>query len=137
MARLTAKADEMVSLFSRTRDRLPMRTVLASWFESVTFPELTNLDPREQRAAIEFYERVADLRWYVTYTEDMPGQIRASVSHFQGHLESAFRTLIATLGPPEAEGVPVVQATVVSRKGPQKSRRPHLKRRRPKNRPNE
>jgi hypothetical protein len=65
MARLVKRQAEMVRLFSRLRDRSPLLEVVQSWFQSIKFSELACLEPREQKAITAFYERLADLRWYL------------------------------------------------------------------------
>jgi hypothetical protein len=124
MTRLAARQDEMVALFSRLRDREPMLIVLDSWFESIAFAELASLEPTEQKAVNRFYEQVAELRWYLAWTEDMPGQVQAKLVAFVRRLEASFQELVATIGPPEAGGAKVLEVKVVSRvnKRPRRTR---------------
>ena len=80
MARLRERMEEMVTLFSRLRDRSPLLDgdrqrlsdghLRASW---------RCFRPIEQRAVNEFYELLGDLRWYMQYTEDMPLQLQKRV----------------------------------------------------------
>lgn len=113
MKRLTARSEEMISLFSRLRDRGPMLETVKSWFGTVTFAELALLDPPEQREVNAFYELLGEVRWYLQYTEEMPTQLRARIGQFMGQLEESYRALTAVIGPPDAEGAPVVDAEVV------------------------
>ena len=113
MARLAARQDEMVSLFSRLRDREPLLEPLESWFSSIAFAELVALSPAEQRAANGYYEQLGQLRWYLQYTEDMPGQVQLKLSALLRKLEVAHAQLVAALGPPDASGAPVINAEVV------------------------
>jgi hypothetical protein len=113
MARLAARQDEMVSLFSRLRNREPLLEPLQSWFTSIAFGELVALAPAEQRAANTFYEQLGQVRWYLRYTEDMPGQVQLKLSALLRQLESAHAQLVAALGPPDSTGAPVVNAEVV------------------------
>ena len=113
MSRLAARQDEMVALFSRLRSREPLLEPLQSWFSSIAFAELVALSPAEQRAANSFYEQLAGLRWYLQYTEDMPGQVQLKLSALLRKLETGHAQLVAALGPPDSSGAPVVNAEVV------------------------
>ncbi|MBM4380691.1 MAG: hypothetical protein FJ086_15550 [Deltaproteobacteria bacterium] len=113
MARLAERQDEMVGLFSRLRNREPLLEPLQSWFSSIAFPELVALSPAEQRAANGFYEQLGQLRWYLQYTEDMPGQVQLKLSALLRKLEATHAQLVGALGPPDASGAQVVNAEVV------------------------
>ena len=113
MARLTARHEPMVSLFSRLRDRNPMLQTVNSWFLSVEFKELVALEPFEQNAVNQFYSLVGELRWYLQYTEDMPALVRQKVGHFVRRLLAAHLKLTQVIGPPDADGAPVVEGVVV------------------------
>lgn len=103
----------MVSLFSRLRDRNPMLETVKSWFMTITFADLAALEPVEQAAVNAFYEQLGELRWYLQYTEDMPNQVHLKVAQRVLQLETAYRKLSAVIGPPDAEGAPVIDAEVV------------------------
>jgi hypothetical protein len=115
MTRLGKRQTEMVSLFSRLRDRSPLLDVVHSWFETISFSELSAIEPAEQRAVTEFYELLGDLRWYLDYTEDMPLQVAQRVTKFVRELVAMHRKLTAAIGPADAEGAAVVTAEVVRR----------------------
>jgi hypothetical protein len=117
MSRLGKRHAEMVRLFSRLRDRSPLLEVVQSWFQSITFGELACLEPREQRAITAFYEHLADLRWYLQYTEDMPLQVGTHVTQFVRELAAAHRALTEQIGPPDAEAAEVIEVRVVKKKG--------------------
>ncbi len=115
MARLAERMEEMVTLFSRLRDRSPLLTVIDSIYPTVTFAELARLSPVEQRAVNEFYELLADLRWYMQYTEDMPLQLQKRVIRLVGELEANHRLLTAVIGRPDSDVAAVLEAEVVAR----------------------
>jgi hypothetical protein len=115
MARLGERMEEMVTLFSRLRDRGPLLTVIDSLYPTVTFRELALLPPVEQRAVNEFYELLGDLRWYMQYTEDMPLQLQKKVIALVGGLEANHRLLTAVIGRPDPDVAGVVNAEVVAR----------------------
>ncbi len=113
MKRLNARRDEMVTLFSRLRDREPLLVAVHTWFVTITFEELALLDPPEQKAVSIFYEALADLRWYLQYTQDMPGKLQQYLDQHLRELDELCRALTAAIGPPDAKGGKVVEAKVV------------------------
>jgi hypothetical protein len=117
MRHLAARRDEMVSLFSRLRDREPMLSTVRSWFETVEFDALLSLHPGEQRAVNDFHHVLGELRWYLRYTEDMPSTVRTIVTQHSRALEAEYSKLIAALGDVAAEAV-VVEAEVVKEPPP-------------------
>lgn len=110
--RLHSRQEEMVRLFSRTRDRSPLTAAIHSWFQTVTFGELVLLEPFEQRAVNHFYEVLGELRWYVEYTEDMPLQVQTRLVQFAAQLDEAHRGLTQAIGPADGDGVRVVEGSV-------------------------
>ncbi|MHB8418277.1 MAG: hypothetical protein ACYDCL_09385 [Myxococcales bacterium] len=113
--RLEVRLVEMVSLFSRLRDRGPLLTTVQSWFPSAGFGELAQLEPVEQRAVNDFYELLGQLRWYLQYTEDMPLQLERQVGLLFGRLQESHRRLTAVIGA-SGEGPAYVDAEVVERR---------------------
>jgi hypothetical protein len=117
MVRLRARHDAMVGLFSRLRDRTPMLQTVHSWFLTADFRELAALEPFEQNAVNQFYSLVGELRWYLQYTEDMPALVRQKVANFVRRLVEAHLKLTQIIGPPDADGAPVVEGEVVGDTG--------------------
>ncbi len=111
MRRLESKQDEAVGLFSRLRTREGLVDLCRSLFTTVTFSELARLTPREQRAVHAFHDLLHQLRWYVSYTEDMPSTVKTTVLQYVRRLDERHRTLSAVIGPPEAGGHPVIDVT--------------------------
>ena len=109
MKRLVERKEEMVSLFSRLRDRTPMTETLRSAFDTIRFTELALLAPREQLGVHHFYDLLDQLRWYVRYTEDMPSKVLTFLSLHVRLLEGAHHKLEALLGPATGEAGPVVE----------------------------
>ncbi len=115
MRRLNARRDEMFILFSRLRSRAPMLETLATRYTSATFHELMHLPAREQTVVDHFYECLDTLRWYFTYTEDMPSTAQHTFNTLHRRLEEAYRKLVTVLGlPVSPEGGTVVEAEVVA-----------------------
>lgn len=109
MRRLGAKQDEAVSLFSRLRTREGLIELCHSDFTTATFSELARLEPVEQTSVQQFHDVLHELRWYVSYTEDMPSTVKSTVAQYVRRLDELHQALTATLGPPEAQGHRVVQ----------------------------
>lgn len=115
MTRLAARHEEMVQLFSRHRDRSALLRPLKSWFTDIAFADLVVLGTREQRAVNAFYECLEGLRWYLEFTEDMPGQVQLKLGQHLRGLRKSYEALTHTIGLPEADGAPVVEALLVAR----------------------
>ena len=113
MRRLEARRSEMFVLFSRLRSREPM---LSTRYSSATFHELIHLPAHEQSVVDHFYECLDALRWYFTYTEDMPSTAQQTFNTLHRRLEEAHRKLVATLGHPVSpDGTTVVEGEVLRR----------------------
>lgn len=110
MQRLTSKQDEAVALFSRLRTREALIELCRSDFTSAPFAELAKLEPKEQASTAAFHDVLHELRWYVSYTEDMPSTVKLTVAQYVRRLEELHHLLRVTLGPPEALGHRVVDA---------------------------
>jgi hypothetical protein len=110
VGRLVSRSDEMVRLFSRLRDRTPLLAATHTLWPSIGFDSLACLSVGEQRAALAFFELAQELRWYLSYTEDMPTQLRANVAGYVERLQLALGVLTAVLGPLDAEGARIVDA---------------------------
>ncbi|MFP2927063.1 hypothetical protein ACLESO_18045 [Pyxidicoccus sp. 3LG] len=114
MRRLDARRDEMFTLFSRLRSREPLLGTIASRYASGAFEQLIYLSEQEQAVVDHYYERLDELRWYFTYTEDMPGTAQQIFTKLHKRLEEAYRVLVVTLGPPAPpDGARVVDVQVV------------------------
>lgn len=109
MRRLASKQDEAVGLFSRLRTRDGLVELCRSLFTSATFSELVRLDPAEQEAVQAFHGVLHELRWYVTYTEDMPSTVKSTVMLYVTRLADLHRGLVAVIGGAEAKGARVIQ----------------------------
>jgi hypothetical protein len=113
MRRLGARRDEMFTLFSRLRSREPMLSTIATRFTSATFHDLVHMPEKEQAVVHGFYERLDEMRWYFTYTEDMPSTVQQTFTTLHRRLEEAYRLLVVALGPPVTPDVAVVEAEPV------------------------
>ncbi|MCP3144486.1 hypothetical protein [Pyxidicoccus xibeiensis] len=114
MRRLEARRDEMFTLFSRLRSREPLLGTIASRYADGAFDQLIHLSEQEQSVVDHFYERLDELRWYFTYTEDMPGTAQLIFTKLHKRLEESYRLLVVTLGPPaRPDGARVVDAEVI------------------------
>ncbi|MFY2561686.1 hypothetical protein ACN469_29065 [Corallococcus terminator] len=116
MRRLEARRDEMFALFSRLRSREPLLDTIASRYADGAFEQLIHLPEQEQAVVDRYYSNLDELRWYFTYTEDMPGTAQVNFIKLHKRLEEAYRVLVVTIGPPaSADGARVVDVEVLSR----------------------
>ena len=114
MRRLAARSEEMMNLFSRLRSREPLLSTIASRFPSATFHDLVCLPVHEQAVVNTFYECLDEMRWYFTYTEDMPLTARQVAEGLVRRLEEAHRQLIVVIGPAaRADQTVVVEGQVI------------------------
>jgi hypothetical protein len=114
MRRLAARHDEMFLLFSRLRSRGPLVETVASHYAEGAFTHLIHLTEQEQAVVDHFYSRLDELRWYFTYTEDMPGTAQQTFTKLHRRLEESYRLLVETLGlPVQPDGGRVVNAEAV------------------------
>ncbi|WP_375759926.1 hypothetical protein [Corallococcus exercitus] len=114
MRRLAARREEMFLLFSRLRSRDPLVETVASRYADGAFAQLIHLSEQEQAVVDHFYGRLDELRWYFTYTEDMPGTAHQTFSALHRRLEESYRLFVETLGlPVQPDGVRVVNAEAV------------------------
>jgi hypothetical protein len=116
--RLEARCDEMIGLFSRLRNRAPLLSTIESRWASATFHDLAVLESREQAAASRFYDRLDVLRWYFTYTEDMPSTAQLTFTTLHRQLVEAHHDLVRVLGPPAPMDPPEVVVTEVVKQPP-------------------
>ena len=100
MTRLRSRRPEIISLFSRSRDRDVLVRTLRSWFEEVGAEPLLLLEPEHQSAVSAFYEAVDSLRFYFHYTEDMPGTVDRTLTLRLAELEGHYVRLTRALGGP-------------------------------------
>lgn len=116
MRRLDARRGEMFALFSRLRSREPMLSTISTRYTTATFQELVHLPVREQSVVDQFYECLDALRWYFTYTEDMPSTAQQTFNTLYRRLEETHRQLVATIGHPVSpDGTTVVEGEVLRR----------------------
>jgi hypothetical protein len=109
LRKLQSKQDEAVGLFSRLRTREGMIDLCKSLYTGITFGELVRLEPSEQEAVHAFHHVLHELRWYVTYTEDMPSTVKSTVTLYVSRLEDLHRQLNSVIGPPEAKGARIIE----------------------------
>lgn len=100
MTRLRSRRPEIISIFSRSRDRAVLISTLRSWFEDADANGLLLLEPEQQSAVSAFYEAVETLRFYFHYTEDMPGTVDRTLTLRQAELETHYVRLTRAIGGP-------------------------------------
>ncbi|RKH14465.1 hypothetical protein D7X74_20040 [Corallococcus sp. CA047B] len=114
MRRLAARREEMFILFSRLRSRGPLVETVTSHYAEGAFIQLIHLSEQEQAVVDHFYARLDELRWYFTYTEDMPGTAHQTFIALHRRLEESYRLFVETIGlPVQPDGVRVVNAEAI------------------------
>jgi hypothetical protein len=98
MRRLADRREEMVTIFSRQRDRGALLMPLRSTLTTARFSDLAVLTIEEQRAAFLFHEALDDLHWYLQYTVDMPGTLEMKFQHYLRVLAEAFEKFVRKFG---------------------------------------
>jgi hypothetical protein len=99
MRRLNDRRDEMVTIFSRQRDREALVSPMRSTLSTMRFSEIVRLTLREQKAVFEFHEALDDLHWYLRYTVDMPGTLEMRLQFHLKLLNERHGRLVDVLGP--------------------------------------
>ena len=106
MRRLDAHAEEMIGLFSRLRDREPLLNPLRSALSTMSFSDLSLLEPRQQSAVGFFVEELEALRWYFRYTVDMPSAAEQRLRQHRRRLRLAYERLLESVGPAQPPELP-------------------------------
>ncbi|RMG10973.1 MAG: hypothetical protein D6729_18635 [Deltaproteobacteria bacterium] len=123
MRRLRERRGEMVTIFSRRREREVLLGAVRSYFEVAEAAHLVHLSPEEQSATSAFYEALDRLRYYFRYTEDMPGTVERVIEQHFAELRGHYERLVRILGgpvPADLDDVPpaeVVEVEVVRGSG--------------------
>jgi hypothetical protein len=102
MRRLAQRSEEMISLFSRLREREPLLAPLRSPLTTMSFEHLALLEPRQQSALGHFVDELEALRWYFQYTTDMPSSAQLRLRQHRRSLEAAYQRLAEEIGPAQA-----------------------------------
>ena len=95
--RLDERHLEMVSAFSRLRDREGLLGSMRNVGLSARFEDVAALPPAVQTAVAAFYELVDELRWYFQFTTDMPGTLADRFTGYRKQLGEAHAVLAVAL----------------------------------------
>jgi hypothetical protein len=93
MLRLAQRQGEMVSLFSRLRDREALLAPFHSLLDSIAFESVASLTEPEQKSLSDFRELIHEMKWYLKFTEDMPTGVQLKLTSFIKRLEAAYAEL--------------------------------------------
>jgi hypothetical protein len=88
----------LVKLWSRHRAREPFIETLFTRWRTLGLEDLVLLDVDAHEPLERFYEHVDDLRYYLTYTEDMPVTLEDQLEIGIGHLRAAAADALDALG---------------------------------------
>lgn len=95
--RLQERQHEMLSAFSRLRDREGLLGAMRNFGLTARFEDLAVLAPEVQREVASFYELVDELRWYFQFTTDMPGALADRFTAHRLRLQAAHERLAQAL----------------------------------------
>lgn len=95
--RFNARQGEMIGLFSKLRDREALTLPVHSLLPTLRFADLVVLEPNEQDAVTKFMAVVEELRWYLGYTEHMPGALSDALESYGRALSLAHDELVTSL----------------------------------------
>lgn len=98
--RFTGRRDDMVTIFSRQRDRSALIEPVHSLLPTLRFGDLVVLEPKEQEAVLRFATVVEELRWYLRYTDHMPGALSDALDDYRRALTVAHDQLVLSLAEP-------------------------------------
>jgi hypothetical protein len=91
--RIKYREVEYMRIFSMKRTREHFKDVFRNRYESCVIAELRECGEEVIVGLDQFYYKVDELRWYLNTTEDMPGTVEDTVSHFIRDLEDRHETL--------------------------------------------
>lgn len=97
--RFDSRRTDMVGLFSRLRDRSALTLPVESLLPTLRFGDLVVLEPDEQSAVLKFSDLVEEVRWYLRYTEHMPGALGDAIDDYRRALLIAHAELLQALAP--------------------------------------
>lgn len=97
LRRLEERHLEMLSAFSRLRDREGLLATMRCFGLSARFEDLAVVGPEVQDAVTRFYDLVDDLRWYFQFTTDMPGTLAQKFADHRRRLAEAHGELTRAL----------------------------------------
>jgi hypothetical protein len=97
---LDARRPQLVTLWSRTRSRVPFQELLFTRWRTVGVEALLELDADALAALEAFHAAVDDLRLYATFTEDMPTTMADRLDVAVRELAALGDAALAALGDP-------------------------------------
>ncbi len=96
--RIKYRQTEYMTLFSLKRTRGHFKYIFKNRYEDIPIDSLRILDSDLLEALDYFYHQVDEMRWYLYFTEDMPGKVSDFIDHYVTELDSAFEQLQNAFG---------------------------------------
>lgn len=91
----------LVELWGRHRVRTPFLDTVFQRYRTVTMSEMLMLDCGQAEAVEHFYAELDDLRFYLTYTEDMPRSLMVALDSALIRLNQVAIEALNQLGIPD------------------------------------
>ena len=95
---LLRRRDLLLHVWSKHRVRAPFLETTFSRYRSLPMTDLLALDTGEMRAVEAFYREIDDLRFYLSYTEDMPQSLATILDSSLARLVPLATRALASLG---------------------------------------
>lgn len=117
--RLDKRRPEMLSAFSRLRDREALLGATHAFGLTARFEDVSSLPAPVQDAVVHFYELADELRWYFRFTTDMPGALALRFDAHRRQLGEAYEALARAL---EAATMPAPRQRLPAKRTPIRKR---------------
>jgi hypothetical protein len=91
--RIRDREPEYLAVFSLKRSRTHFKEIFQSRYDDIKISELLHCSQDVIVGLDQFYSKVEELKWYLGYTEDMPGSVDEKVHHHIYELSTLYETL--------------------------------------------
>jgi len=91
--RIRDREPEYLAVFSLKRSRTHFKEIFTNRYDEIKISELLHCSQDVIVGLDQFYSKVEEMRWYLGYTEDMPGTVDEKVRHFIHDLTSLYEVL--------------------------------------------
>lgn len=88
----------LMGVWTRHRTRVPFVETTFNRWQTLGFPDMTELESREVLAATAFFRELDDLRLYLAFTDDMPRTLEQNLSRSLARLRREAQSALLALG---------------------------------------
>ncbi len=88
--KLTRDLDEIIHIFALKRTREHFNSVFQNKYSDATVAELKYCEEEVIIGIHQFYDKIDDLKWYLDYTEDMPGSVELTMKRYINELRPLY-----------------------------------------------